>query len=153
MNVFKLKQRDCFLYDSQLCRLGRTLGHLAARNAWCVAQLESPSHTHPHTLKHTHTHTTGSSKTTHSSEQGQTEEWASPRRKNGSNSTADKKKRKKNENWLEASNWCWPCQTVPAWTHLRYLQGSSDNDEENKQEVSVATTGDKWFLPLWGHNL
>lgn len=153
MDVFKLKQRDCFLYDSQLCRLGRTLGHLAARNAWCVAQLESPSHTHPHTLKHTHTHTQQAPPRQHTP-------LSRGRRRNGPHPEGRMvqiplliKKKKKNESWLEASNWCWPCQTVPAWTHLRYLQGSSDNDEENNQEVSVATTGDKWFLPLWGHNL
>lgn len=54
-DVSELTQEIAFCIIPSCEDLAPMLGHLAARNAWCVAQLESPSHTHPHTLKHTHT--------------------------------------------------------------------------------------------------
>lgn len=68
----------------------------------------------------THTNT-GSSETTHSSEKEQTEGWASsPQRKNGSNSTAD---RKTQRSGLESKNWCQFCQTIPTPTMAAILTG------------------------------
>lgn len=59
----------------------------------------------------THTHTLpASSETTYSSEQRQTEGRASPQRKNGSNSTAD---RKTQGSGVELRNWCQLWLTIP----------------------------------------
>ncbi|MEQ2174980.1 hypothetical protein GOODEAATRI_013370 [Goodea atripinnis] len=54
-DIDQLTQRLLFLFDSQLCELGSLDGSPAARNVWCVTQLERPTHTHP--LSHIYIHT------------------------------------------------------------------------------------------------
>lgn len=74
-------QRHSFLYDSQLCGLGPLVSRPAARNVWCATVLESPSYPHIHTL----------TRSLLWNQPTQTEGRASPLRKNGSNSTVDRK--------------------------------------------------------------
>lgn len=64
-DIDRLTQRLFFLFDSQLCESGSLDAYAAARNVWCVTQLESPTLTYPAPLTYTQT---GSSETTHSSE-------------------------------------------------------------------------------------
>lgn len=97
--IAQITQRHCFLYDSQLCGLGALVGHSTAKNVWCATLLESPSY--PHTLKHTLTNTYAPHLLRHPTPLSRRREGPHPKTKNGSNSTADRKKTLNSEGKVE----------------------------------------------------